>query len=68
MIKALNYGKSMYGDWYCNFIENGMLDGLNTPTYKELLRRCKVSGITLKGAIREDHWYYGCPNGTTGRK
>ena len=55
MIKALNYGKSMYGDWYCNFIENSMLDGLNAPTYKELLRRCKVIGVTLKGAIREDH-------------
>ena len=55
MIKTLNYGKSMYGDWYCNFIENSMLDGLNAPTYKELLRRCKIIGVTLKGAIREDH-------------
>ena len=55
MIKACDYGKSMYGGWYCSFTENGMFDGLNAPTYKELLRRCKVSGITLKGAIRKDN-------------
>lgn len=48
----------MYDGWYCSFIENGFLDGLHAPTYKELLRRCKISGITLKGANRIDHWYH----------
>ena len=55
MIKACYYGKSMYEGWYCSFIENGILDGLHAQTYKELLRRCKVSDITLKGAIRKDN-------------
>ena len=55
MIKACDYGKSMYGGWYCSFIENGSLDCLHAPSYKELLRRCKVSGITLKGSIRKDN-------------
>lgn len=55
MIKAFDYGKSSYGGWYCSFIEKGILDGLHAPTYKELLRRCKLSNITLKGANRIDH-------------
>lgn len=53
--KALDYGKSMYGGWYCNFIENGIMNGLHGNTYKELLRRCKLCGITLKDAKRIDY-------------
>ena len=55
MIKAFEYGKSMYEGWYCSFMENGMFDGLHAPTYKELLRRCKACNITLKDAMRIDH-------------
>ena len=55
MIKCIDYGKSRYEGWYCAFIENGMCDGLYAKTYKELLRRCKLSGITLNGAMRKDN-------------
>ena len=55
MVKVLDYGKSMYGGWYCTFIENGIMDGLNANTYKELLIRCRLCGITLKGAKRVDN-------------
>ena len=55
MIIALDYGKSMYGGWYCNFRVNGIMDGLHANTYKELLRRCKICGITLKGSMRVDN-------------
>ena len=55
MVKALNYGKSRYGGWYVNFIENDIMDGLSANSYKELLRRCKLCDITLKGASRKDN-------------
>ena len=55
MIKASDYGKSSFGGWYCNFIENGMIDGLHAPTYRELVRKCNICGVTLKGSKRIDN-------------
>ena len=33
MIKAYDYGKSMYDGWYCSFIENGILDKGNIEPF-----------------------------------
>ena len=54
-IEAREYGKSIYGDWYCTFIESGCFNGLHAPTYKELKRRCKECNITLNGSKRKDN-------------
>lgn len=54
MTKAFEYGKSICG-WYCSFLENGMFDELHAQTYRELLRRCKICNVSLKGATRIDH-------------
>lgn len=54
MIKVLDYGKSMYGGWYCNFLVNGKMNGIHSNTYNELIIRCKVIGITLQQSIRVD--------------
>lgn len=45
MRKVTDYGKSMYGGWYANYIEDGKHDGEHADTLKEL---CAKLGITRK--------------------
>ena len=45
MRKVTDYGKSMYGGWYANYMENGEYKGVHADTLKEL---CAKLGITRK--------------------
>lgn len=55
--RVLDYGKSMYGGWYANYLINGNFDGVHGDTLREVKEKLKGLGldVNLKNVHRFDN-------------
>lgn len=55
-MKITEYGKSMYGGWYANYIkEDGNYDGEHARTLTELCKKLNVTTADIRKARRLDN-------------
>lgn len=55
-MKITEYGKSMYGGWYANYIrEDGNYDGEHAKTLAELSEKLNITTTEIKKARRFDN-------------
>ena len=55
-MKVVDYGKSMYGGWYANYInENNDYKGVHAPTLMELCSKLGIATTEIKKARRFDN-------------
>jgi len=51
--RVLDYGKSMYGGWYANYLINGKFDGVHGDTLREVKE--KLKGLGFDGNLKNVH-------------
>lgn len=55
MLNGIEWGKSMYGGWYVNYISGTKMEGQRCKTLKDLKAWAKENGIQLDKLARDDH-------------